>query len=72
MAPVIECSGNCSLMIYGETAAQKLQLYDCRRFVFVIIFLNAQRYASAAYAMAMCPSVRLSVCPSQVVFYQNG
>jgi len=35
------------------------------------IFITARRYDSAAYAVALCSSVRLPIChkPS---FYQNG
>ena len=33
----------------------------CRQF---ILFLTARCYTSAVLAMALCPSVRLSVCPS--------
>ena len=32
---------------------------------------TARRYASAVYAVTVCPSVRLSVCHKSV-FYQDG
>jgi len=43
--------------------------------LFQVIFFTAQCYASAAYAVALCPSVCLSVCLSQVEVrfqYQNS
>jgi len=41
--------------------------------VVVVVVVTMRHYASAAYVVVVCPSVRLSVCLSQAcTVYQNG
>jgi len=39
---------------------------------FVMPYFTARRYASAVYAVIVCPSVCPFVCPSQVGVLPNG
>ena len=43
-----------------------IENYDLKWFIF-----TARRYASAVLAVIVCPSVRPSVCPSQVGVVQR-
>jgi len=49
--------------VCGTRYACNLQKYENRSWHTIFA---ARRYASALLAMALCPSIRLSVCPSQV------
>jgi len=39
--------------------------------VVIYLFITTRRYASAVYAMALCPPVSVCVCHKSV-FYQKG
>jgi len=49
------------IKLYVESIFQILKFYQVSKLIF-----TEQHYVSAVYAVVMCPSVRPSVCRSQV------
>jgi len=73
------CMTTCGLSTYTGKRPQlrrtaegweRAQCRGCQEKCFLLLF-TARRYASVVLAVVVCPSIRLSVCHTPVL-YQNG